>query len=69
MYYAAFDVNTTSLSNDVSIHFDLFNDATNAPFSHDAQSDPPGQVAEPAALVLLGLGMIGLVGFRKRLQF
>lgn len=70
LYYAAFAVDVTNLSDKVSIHFDLFSENAKAPFSHDAdaQSDPP-VVPEPGVLLLLGLGMAGVaVGkwkFRK----
>ena len=69
LYYAAFDVDTTKLSDDFSIHFDLYNDRTNAPFSHDAQSDPPGTddpVPEPSTMFLLGVGLISFAGVIKR---
>ena len=69
LYYAAFSVDTTNLSDDVSIHFDLFSNSKFAPFSHDAdaQSDPP-QIPEPATLLLLGFGLAGIVGLRRKLR-
>ncbi|MDP1992751.1 MAG: choice-of-anchor N protein [Syntrophales bacterium] len=62
LYYAAFAVDVTNLSDKVSIHFDLFSKNAKAPFSHDAdaQSDPPPPVPEPGVLLLLGLGMAGV---------
>ena len=70
LYYAAFTVDTTHLSDAYSLHFDLFNNNVNAPFSHDAQSDPPPTgVPEPATLLLLGLGIISLAGYARRYRF
>ncbi len=42
-----------------------------APFSHDAQSGsggggPPNEVPEPAPMLLLGLGVLGMTWMRKR---
>ncbi len=70
LYYAAFAVDATQLSDNYSLHFDLFNNNVNAPFSHDAQSDPPPTgVSEPATLLLLGLGIIGVAAYARRYQF
>ncbi len=69
LYYAAFSVDTSSLSDDFSIHFDLYKDnKTFAPFSHDAQSDPPTVVSEPTTSLLLALGLIGVVGVKRKLK-
>lgn len=57
-----------------SVHFDTFDHIAIgknnvkyvfAPFSHDAEDDG-GKIPEPATLSLLGLGLFGLVGFRKK---
>jgi hypothetical protein len=70
LYYVAFDVDTTNLSDAYSLHFDLFNKSVHAPFSHDAQSDPPlTGVPEPATLLLLGLGIISVAGCARRYEF
>ena len=77
MYYASFSVDTSLLSSDYFIHFDLYNTTTGknacsdidiksfAPFSHDAQSGDH-QVPEPATFLLLGSGLLGFLFFGRR---
>lgn len=65
LYYEAFVVDTSNLNDNFSIHFDLFNKNVNAPFSHDAQSDPPTLVPEPATILLLGFGLMWVAGIRR----
>src|SRR6185295_1399356 len=68
MYYKAFTIDVSNLSNPYRIHFDLYNTALKsgdedvtefAPFSHDAESrpaTPPVHVPEPNSASLLATG-------------
>ncbi len=71
-YYAAFEINTAGLMEDYVVHFDLYDEIFKAgdidagifaPFSHDAQSTP---VPEPATILLLGTGLLGVAGITRR---
>jgi len=68
LFYTAFDVDIGNLKYGYDIHFDLYcmDGKIFAPFSHDAQSDPPPSVPEPDTWLLLGLGLAGLAWLRRR---
>jgi hypothetical protein len=71
LYYAAFNVDTSGLASGLSIHFDLFNSKTKAPFSHDAQSfasESHYAIPEPATFLLLASGLAGLISLRRSKQ-
>ncbi|HEY3489679.1 MAG TPA: choice-of-anchor N protein [Candidatus Deferrimicrobiaceae bacterium] len=82
MYYVPFDVDLTGLNPDLVVHFDLYDeiivkcrgvvtdiDRDNfAPFSHDANGSSPPRtlVPEPASMMLLTTGLVGLAVMRRR---
>ncbi|HXU51790.1 MAG TPA: choice-of-anchor N protein [Casimicrobiaceae bacterium] len=82
LFFSDFAVDTSLLSSNYLVHFDLFDSAmyggdhsgSKAPFSHDAQSlcstqgpcTPRRDVPEPATLALMVAGLAGLAATRRR---
>ena len=62
-YYAEFLVDVSGLDPDVVLHFDLYGADKFAPYSHDGES---AVTPVPPSVLLLGTGLVGLVGFRRR---
>ncbi len=73
LYFQDFFVDLTGLDSGYSVHFDLYTKnedgsiKKNAPFSHDAQSGDPA-VPEPATIILMVSGLLGLIGYRRKLK-
>lgn len=81
-YYLKWEVDVSNLDPEYDIHFDLYNLTSQieiakrdrvqikdikvfAPFSHDAGTTT---VPEPGTLVLLGIGMLGVAAYRRKMN-